>query len=254
MTVAVIQARMGSTRLPGKVLRPISGKPLIGHLLDRLRPSKLVDQFVVATTSTPEDDVLATWCTSQHITCFRGSDWDVLDRFYQACLSLPETPQHVLRICCDNPLHHYTVMDEVIRNYFHYGVDYCSNSNYEPLYLEDGFDTEICSFAALKKAWTEAKMLSEREHVTPYIKQSPAFSKYWRKTNAHYMFKLSVDTDADRLMTERIFGCFPDPVKFGMQDVIDLLQSHPEIRNINKESRINEGYAKSLREDRQVYE
>jgi spore coat polysaccharide biosynthesis protein SpsF (cytidylyltransferase family) len=254
MICAILQARMGSTRLPGKVLTPIAGKALIAHMTDRLKKSRYVSHFIVATTTNPEDDALAKWCEESGIPCFRGSDWDVLDRFYQACVSLPETPQHVVRICCDNPLHHHATMDEVIRNYFHYGVDYCSNSNYEPLYLEDGFDTEICSFAALEKAWTEAKMLSEREHVTPYIKQSPAFSKYWRKTNDQYTFKLSVDTESDRLMTERIFGSFPDPLSFDMKDVIYLLQSHPEIRNINKESSINEGYAKSLREDRQVYE
>lgn len=254
MTCAIIQARMGSTRLPGKVLRDMAGKPLIGHLMDRLRPSKLVDQFIVATTDNPEDDVLASWCASHGIACFRGSDWDVLDRFYRACLTAVQQPLHVVRICCDNPLHHHRVLDFVIAGYLRMGVDYASNSNFEPDYLEDGFDTEVFSYTALERAWRESRMLSQREHVTPYIKNSGHFSCYWRKYDTRYTFKLSVDTEDDLRMAEQIIRSFADPLSFGLEDVTDLLLTHPGMLEANKDSKINEGYARSIKEDRQVYD
>jgi len=249
-TLAILQARMGSSRLPGKILREIHGKPIIAHLIERLAPSVTVDAFIVATTTNAEDDVLADWCAANDVHCFRGSDWDVLDRFWQAANCFKERPQTIVRICCDNPLHHYSVLDTVVQNFHAAGTAYFSNSNQEPDYLEDGFDTEVFSFEALQEAQAKAKLMSEREHVCPYIKKH--FSCAWRKVDPEYMFKLSVDTEADLQTVARIFEALKDQPNFQITDVTRLLKAHPEIVEINKDSTINSGYIKSLKEDREV--
>jgi spore coat polysaccharide biosynthesis protein SpsF len=132
------------------------------------------------------------------------------------------------------------------------GTDYFSNSNQEPDFLEDGFDVEITTFKALKQAWAEAKLLSEREHVMPYIKNSGKFVLGWRKANANYNFKLSVDTEDDLKMAQQIFSELKSNLDFAIDEVVDLLTSKPEILELNKMSEINSGYKKSLNEDRTI--
>ena len=250
MKLAIVQARMGSTRLPGKVLQKIGAKTILGHLIDRLSPSTTVDKFIVATTQNSEDDALEAWCKKNNVACFRGSDWDVLDRFWQAANTLGETPDTIVRICCDNPLHSHKVLHFVVSEYEAAGTDYFSNSNHEPDYLEDGFDVEVFSFKALKEAQEKAKLMSEREHVCPYIKKH--FSCAWKKADPAYMFKLSVDTPADMNTVARIFEELKDQPDFGIHEVTALLKSKPEILELNKESKINSGFRKSLDEDRIV--
>lgn len=249
MTAVIIQARMGSSRLPGKVLRDINGTPLLGRLLERLRPSKHLNAIVVATSTNPEDDAIEQYCIANDVRVHRGSDWDVLDRFFGAVSSLEESPDHVVRICADNPLHHHSVLDTVMDNYLNSGTVYFSNSNHEPHYLEDGFDTEIFSFESLEIAWKNAKLLSEREHVCPYIKKR--FSCGWKKLDEDYQFKLSVDTQADLDAVNAIFAEL-DGQDFGIHEVVALLKEKPEILELNKESIINAGFSKTLNEDRIV--
>lgn len=241
---------MGSTRLPGKVLKKIKGYTLLELQQQRIASSKLVDNIIIATTTNAEDDAIAAFCSSNNIQFYRGSDWDVLDRFYQA--ALPFNPTNVVRLTADCPMHHHEVIDFVIEEYLKSGKDYFSNSNNEPDFLEDGFDVEVFSFAALKTAWEEAKMLSEREHVTPFIKNSGKFDCGWKKFNQEYQYKLSVDSLEDFKMAEAIFQSFPSIVDFGMSDVVQLLKTNPEILEINKESKINSGYLKSLENDKSI--
>lgn len=250
--VVIIQARMGSTRLPGKVLKTIKNYPLLRLQQERIRNSSFVDKFIIATTTNPEDDAIAEFCEENDYEFSRGSDWDVLDRFYQAAnLYSPDT---IIRLTADCPLHHHEVIDFVISEYLKSGKDYFSNSNHEPDFLEDGFDVEVFSFEALKTAWKEAKMLSEREHVTPYIKNSGKFSCGWKKFNPEYQYKLSVDTADDFKMAEAIFESFPDIRNFGLNEVVELLKKKPEILEINKSSKINSGYFKSLENDKEIEE
>lgn len=250
MTLAILQARMGSTRLPGKVLMSVHGKTILDHLIDRISPAKLIDEIVVATTSNAEDDAIEQWGLEKGIKVFRGSDWDVLERFYQATDIAKEKPDHMVRICCDNPLHSHKVVDFVVNEYHEAGTDYFSNSNQEPDFLEDGFDVEVFSFASLQDANEKAKLMSEREHVCPYIKKH--FSCAWKKADERYTFKLSVDTPADLAMVERIFSELEGQNDFGIREVTDLLLAHPDILKINEESTINSGFKKSLNEDRIV--
>ncbi len=250
LRIAVIQARMGSTRLPGKVLKTIKGFTLLELQQERIKDSKLIDKVIIATTTNAEDDAIAEFCDNKNIAYYRGSDWDVLDRYYRAIE--PYNPSTVIRLTADCPLHHYEVIDFVIEEYLETGKDYFSNSNNEPDFLEDGFDVEVFSFHALKTAWQEAKMLSEREHVTPFIKHSGKFSCGWKKFNPAYQFKLSVDSPDDFKMAEAIFESFTSIANFGINDVVALLNRNPEILAINKESKINSGYFKSLENDKSI--
>jgi len=250
MNLLIIQARMGSTRLPGKVLKRIKGYSLLEIQQMRIKPSKLIDAIVIATTINSEDDAIEEFCKSKHINFYRGSDWDVLDRYYQAAKKF--NPTNVIRVTSDCPLHHYTVIDFVINEFLNSGKDYFSNSNNEPDFLEDGFDVEVFSFNALETAWHEAKLLSEREHVTPFIKNSGKFTCAWKKFNSNYQFKLSVDSQNDFKAVETIFNSFPTLTDFGMNDILELLKSKPEILELNKESIINSGYIKSIQNDKKI--
>ena len=250
MNLAIIQARMGSTRLPGKVLMNVHGKSLLKQLVDRIRPSEMLDEIIIATTENSEDDPIESYCAENNIICVRGSDWDVLDRFYKAANSLDSKPDNIVRICCDNPLQSYKVVDFVIGQFEKAGTDYFSNSNQEPDYLEDGFDVEVFTYASLESAWKDAKLLSEREHVCPYIKKT--FSCGWEKANKDYKFKLSVDTQADLDAVRTIFEELKDTPDFSIDEVVDLLNRKPEILDLNDESKINSGYKKSLDNDKIV--
>lgn len=250
MNLLIIQARMGSTRLPGKVLKTIKGYSLLELQQLRIRPAKLVDKIVIATTQNREDDAIEQFCKEKNILCSRGSDWDVLDRYYQAAKNFQ--PKNVIRVTSDCPLHHHTVIDFVIQEYLKSGKDYFSNSNNEPDFLEDGFDVEVFSFSALEIAWKEAKLLSEREHVTPYIKNSGKFSCGWKKYNPDYQFKLSVDSENDFRVAETIFSSFDSISEFTMNDVCELLKKKPQILELNKDSIINSGYQKSIQNDKEI--
>ena len=250
MNLALVQARMGSSRLPGKVLKPINGNPLIKTLIDRISKAKKLDKIIVATSKNKEDDTLVSFCEINEIDYFRGSDWDVLDRFYQAAVSLDKTPKIIVRICADNPLHSHKVVDFVMEEFEKSGKEYFSNSNQEPDFLEDGFDVEVFTFKALESAWKNAKLLSEREHVCPYIKNN--FSCGWKKVNQEYTYKLSVDTQEDLDAVNKIFQELNHIPDFGINEVVDLLKRKPEILEINKTSIINSGFKKSLDEDKIV--
>ncbi len=253
MNLCVIQARMGSSRLPGKVLRDVNGKSILQNVIDRLSPSSTIDKFIVATTTNQEDDAIENFCKKINAICYRGSDWDVLARFYHAAISQgAKKGDHIIRICCDNPIHSYKVVDFVVREFLKSGVDYFSNSNQEPDFLEDGYDVEVTTFEALEIAFQSAKMLSEREHVMPYIKNSGRFALGWRKANPDYTFKLSVDTEDDLKMAQRIFSELESTPDFSIDDVVQLLTKKPEILAINEESEINSGYKKSIESDKQV--
>jgi spore coat polysaccharide biosynthesis protein SpsF (cytidylyltransferase family) len=241
---------MGSTRLPGKVLKQIKGLTLLELQQIRIKSTQLVDKIIIATTTLPEDDAIETFCKDKNILCSRGSDWDVLDRYYKA--ALPHQPKNVIRITSDCPLHHHSVIDFVIHEFLNSKKDYFSNSNNEPDFLEDGFDVEVFSFNALETAWKEARLMSEREHVTPYIKNSGKFSCGWKKFNQDYQFKLSVDSENDFAAVESIFNAFDTIDAFDMYDVIELLKQKPQILSINKDSKINSGYIKSIKNDKTI--
>jgi spore coat polysaccharide biosynthesis protein SpsF len=249
MNLCIIQARMGSTRLPGKVLMKVGSKSILQHVIDRLKPSKTVSHFIVATTTQPEDDAIEAACAELGVHCYRGSDWDVLDRFYNAAINFGQKADTIVRICCDNPTHHFEAIDFTIAEFEKYGVDYFSNGNEGPEYYEDGFTSEVFRFSSMEKAWKESDMLSQREHVTPYIKRSGKFSCGWRKLHSYYNFKLSVDTAEDLEVASKVFADLGD--LFTINELVEYLQQYPHLA-IEDPAQFNIGYQKSLREDKKV--
>lgn len=169
MIGAIIQARMGSTRLPGKVLMDLHGQPVLRRVLDRVAMVPDIEVIAVATSVNPLDNAIAEKCTEWDIPCYRGSEDDVLDRFYRAAALLELTT--VVRITADCPLHDPAVITQVIQHYRDTGADYCSNV--QPPTFPDGLDTEVVSITALEQAWDEAADPFEREHVMPYIRRRP---------------------------------------------------------------------------------
>lgn len=249
MNLLIIQARMGSTRLPGKVLRPIINNiPSLYLQYERISPAKKVDKIIVATSDLPQDDIIEQFCNQSQISVFRGDEQNVLKRFYDAAILYQA--DIVIRVTADCPLHHYKVIDWCVEQFEKSNAGYFSNSN-EPPVLEDGWDTEVFSFKALETAYKEAAKNYEKEHVTPYIKQSGKFKCHYQKYLSHNpnSYKLSMDNENDYKLIQIIFNHFYPNILFEVDEVIQLLNETPELLNINKTSIINEGYLKSIKEE-----
>lgn len=258
MILAIVQARMSSTRLPGKVLKEVLGKHLILHMLERVKRARKVDKLILATSTDPADDILEKKVKSAGFAVFRGNLNDVLDRFYKCALQ--EKADVIVRLTGDCPLHDPDVIDEVIENFFQGNADYVSNT-LNPTF-PDGLDTEVFSFTALKKAWQEAKLPSEREHVTPYIWKNSDYKggSIFKARNAIFKKKLSplrwvVDDPEDLEFVRHIYeALYPINQRFGFPDILDFLEKNPGVRLINEKIERNEGLKKSLEEDKAFQE
>lgn len=222
MTLAIIQARMSSSRLPGKVMQPIMGKPLLSYMIERLKPSKTIDQLIVATSDDASDSLIADWCRKEKISYFCGNLQDVLDRFYQCAISIEPQPKIVIRLTADCPLHHHEVVDFAVGEFQEFGLDFFTNSF--PPDFEDGFDVEVFSFEALQYAWAVRKEPGDKEHVTLLMRNNLMIRKGFKKFREHYKFNLSVDTPSQietiRSILERLY---PWNHFFTIDDVIEFL-------------------------------
>ena len=248
-TVGIIQARMGSTRLPGKILTPILGEPMLARMIERVKRAQKLDAIVVATTDKVEDDATAELAQKCGIGVFRGNEKDVLDRFYNAAKEAGADV--VMRLTGDCPLMDPAVIDIVAEHFEAAGgsIDYTSTPRNYP----EGLDTEIFTFTALTEASENAKLPSEREHVTPYIKNHPErfTCESWTEGEGDYStMHWSVDTQADfDFVTEIFEQLYPSNPGFSKDDILALLSEHPEYLEINKGGTGYEGLAKSLKED-----
>jgi len=247
--VGIIQARMGSSRLPGKVLTDLAGRPLLRRLVDRISRVTRLDRVIVATTSCPEDDAVEAFCREGGIECFRGDADDVLDRFYQAAKKY--NAGVVSRHLADSPLTDPTVTDEALRLFEEGGYDYVSNVI--RLTYPDGVEAEVFSFAALEKAWHEARLRSEREHVTPYLLHHPEIFRHGSVEQEVDLSRLrwTVDEPRDLVFVRRIYEHFGDRA-FSSADVLKLLEKQPDLEGINEGIERNEGYKRSLENDAMV--
>jgi glutamate-1-semialdehyde aminotransferase/spore coat polysaccharide biosynthesis protein SpsF (cytidylyltransferase family) len=243
--VAIIQARMGSTRLPGKVLLDLAGQPMLWRVISRTCRAKTIEQVVVATSTAAADDAIAAFCTERGIVCFRGSETDVLDRYYQAARCVQA--QTIVRITADCPLLDPDVIDQVVHHFLSGAWDYVSNVN--PPTFPDGLDTEVFSFATLERAWNEAHSPAHREHVTPYIRTSGRFQttniENEQQTSAHEQ-RWTVDDPADLEFARRVYEVFAAKLEFGLCDVLSLVEQTPELRQINGSATRNVGYYRTL--------
>jgi len=236
--LAIVQARVGSTRLPGKVLKEIHGKTLIEILFSRLNRSQRIDKVILATSTNQENDPLVNIVENLQIDIFRGSEHDVLGRLFYAAQKYQAID--VVRITGDCPIIDPSLVDKVIEHYLETHVDYASN-NQPPTY-PDGLDTEVFSFAALKAAHEQSSTAYDREHVTPYIRRDGKF----RRINYSNDVDLSagrwtVDDPEDFEVIKNIVLHFSPSLDFSWQDVQELTQSHVQYFRANQHTPRNEG-------------
>ena len=246
---AIIQARMGSSRLPGKVLRPLAGRPMLGRIVDRVRSCPAVARVVVATSDRDGDEPIRRFCETSGIDCFAGSELDVLDRFHRAAVAYHGDP--LIRITADCPLVDPGLLGKLIAlfaegRYDHVGVATGAGA----LFLgqgrfPDGLDAECFSAAALERAAHEATSGPDREHVTPYIWRHTDLFRCGQLTSPvdYSPLRWTVDNEADFALIANIYAALDAPGRvFGMEDVLRYLAAHPEIAAGNEAFVGKEGY------------
>jgi glutamate-1-semialdehyde 2,1-aminomutase len=236
--VAIVQARMGSTRLPGKVLKQIVNKPMIELLLMRLSKAKEVDEIIVATSTNAQNDKLQSIVENLGYKCTRGSEDDVLNRYYKSAKSV--NADIVVRITGDCPLVDSVLVDECIQSYKNSKVDYFSNT--DPVTYPDGLDIEVISFKSIEKSNNETNSDFDREHVTPYIRNSAVFLKSsMRYTEDLSNQRWTVDEPEDLVIVTNIFEHFSPNIFFDWKQVLELKRSQPGLFQANINIINNEG-------------
>jgi spore coat polysaccharide biosynthesis protein SpsF (cytidylyltransferase family) len=248
MNLALIQARMGSSRLPSKVLMNLCGKTVLEHVVTRVKESKFIDEVIVATTISIQDLQIVNFCASNNVRVFIGSEQDVLDRYYQAARLL--RPANIIRITSDCPMIDPEIIDLIGHQHMLARADYSSNTLDET--YPDGLDAEIFTFDSLEIAWHEAILKSDREHVTPYIKKNPNKFKLLSVKNDENLshMRWTIDQPEDYKFLSEIYGnIYPNNPKFRTKDVLEEINKHPQLKEINGGIVRNEGYLNSLKKD-----
>lgn len=231
--VGVLQARMSSSRLPGKVLKPILGRPMLQRQVERLRRCRLIDRLVLATSDRLDDDPVAMLGERLGLTIYRGSLNDVLDRFHGAAIA--SASDHIVRLTADCPLTDPCLIDALVAAYLDERWDYASNC--VPPTLPDGLDAEVFSRDVLETMWRCATRPEEREHVTMYVHNHPErfkIGKWTHKTDLSGL-RWTVDTQADLSFVREVYTrLYPNRPAFDMYDVLSLIQSVPALSRINQ--------------------
>ena len=248
MIGCIIQARTGSTRLPGKTMMSIDeNDTVLSFGIKQVKSSKIIEKIVIATTDLPEDDLIVEYMKKLNVPCFRGKSKDVLDRYYQCAKKFDFSI--IVRITSDCPLIDPLIIDDVI-SYFLKNNEYDYVSNVHPITtFPDGTDVEVFSFKTLEKSWKEAKKPSEREHVTPYIYTCKKFhlgNVKNLKDLSNLRWTVDHEEDLD-LIKEIVRKISKRPIL--MSDILDLFSKSPHLKDINNGIKPNEGYLKSLKED-----
>ena len=248
MIGCIIQARMGSSRLPGKVLmKSKNGKPLLYYVISQLRYCAKVKNFVIATTTNKEDDEIEKFAKKNSVSIFRGSEKDVLDRYYQCAKKYSFST--IIRITADCPLIDPSIVDKVIERFFSGNYDFASNTLVRTFPI--GTDVEVFSFSALNRAWENTQLPSEREHVTPYLRKEENFKIINVENDKNISnLRLTVDRIEDFELIKQILNNISiNPIH--LEDVLELFSRKSELIEINKHINHNEGFNKSLEEDRE---
>ena len=228
----IVQARMNSIRLPGKVFAIIEGKPLIWHIINRIKRSRSIEKIIVATTVNKADDVLQEWSREQGISCFRGDEHNVLERFYFAAIA--HKADIIVRITSDDPFKDPELTDKAVEILINEDLDFVYNNN-PPTYPE-GLDTEVFTFDALERAYRSATDSFELEHVTQHLYRHP---QTFSQKNFGYCENLShlrwtIDQEKDLEMARMVYKyLYRENDVFLMQDILDLLRREPWIAKIN---------------------
>jgi spore coat polysaccharide biosynthesis protein SpsF (cytidylyltransferase family) len=244
--VAIIQARMSSSRLPGKVLMPLVDKPVLAHIVDRLSYCKLVEEIVVATSNEISDMPVVKFCQDNNINYYLGSLNDLLDRYYQSAKFYKANP--IVRITADCPVIDPIVVDAVISGYLSGNYDSFSLGGEFP----DGLDCSVFSFKAIERAWKEAELKSEREHVGPFIENNPKIfnSGILEIFKGLNNFRWTLDEPEDYILLDKIYKkLYRSDSPFLTHEILQLIRYNPELSKINAKIVRNEGYLKSLKAD-----
>lgn len=235
MIYAMIQARMGSTRLPGKVMKNVVGKPLLEHIVHRLKFCDEIDEIIVITSDEIENEPIKDLCNKLNVRCFLGDEFDVLNRYYQAAIYYDlNDMDSIVRITADCPLIDPKIVDEVIIKHLNGGYDYTTNTLTRT--FPDGLDCEVFTLPILKEMWNKAKLKSEREHVTLYIKNNSDDYKLGnlKQDNDLSELRWTVDEKEDFILIKNIYEKLYDEKNiFLMNDIIELLGSNPSLLKIN---------------------
>jgi len=233
-TIAIVQARMGSMRLPGKVLKDLAGEPMLARVVNRICRAKSLQEVVIATTTNALDDVIVKLCEARDWRWFRGSEEDVLDRYYQAARKYQA--DLIVRITSDCPLIDPEIVDQVVQEFLERQpeVDYASNT-WPQRTFPRGLDTEVTRIDVLERAWREDRSPTWREHVTPYIYRNPdRFRIHNVLSQVDYStMRWTVDTPEDLTFVRRIYDYFGHD-SFSWHEVLKVLEEHPEWVEINR--------------------
>ena len=252
MIGCIIQARMSSTRLPGKVMIKVDKEnTILDCVINQLQSSKEIKNIVIATTDQKEDDVIVEFLKKKRVKYFRGSKQDVLDRYYQCAKKFNFS--EIIRITSDNPLVDYEIVDMVVKHFRSDDYDYISIdqplSTFQKTY-PSGYNVEVFTFSALENAWKNTKLPSEREHVTPYFYKNKEIFKQTNVENSEDLsrFRCTVDTKYDLELIQKIYSNVKKrPIL--LSDVIKLFKANPELVKINAHVKAD-GYLRSLKEDK----
>ena len=250
--LVMIQARCGSTRLPNKVLKDLCGKPALQRMIERVQRSTLADEVMVVTSVNRENLPILALCASIGVRVGVGSEDDVLDRYYQTAKLI--RPEYVIRLTADCPCFDAELLDLALQEMAE-DTDYMGMTSES---FADGLDLEIMKFSALERAWKEADHSFEREHVTQYIIRHPELFRLQNFESPVGYFgdhRWTVDEPEDFELVKKVYEHFELELgrdDFGYRDILDFLNSHPEIKALNRMYTRNEGLAKSIREDRIV--
>lgn len=249
--LAMIQARCGSSRLPNKVLSKFGNKTDLEWVIDRVSRSHLIDEVMVVTSIEKNNLPIIRLCAENGVRVFAGSEDDVLDRFYQASKLL--VPEYIVRITADCPLFDWSYLDMAL-NRMDNSIDYlCESDNQFP----DGLDLEVVKFSVLQQIWQDAEMLSEREHVTLYIRNHAEMFNIVKidcPVSGIGHMRWTLDEEEDYILISKIYDHFlrMGTEDFLTDDILEFLSEHPEMEKINNMYSRNEGLAKSLMFDRLV--
>ena len=234
---------MGSSRLPGKVLLDIAGKPMIQRVIERTRCARLLDSVTIATTVDASDDPVAAFAASAGVACTRGSLHDVLDRYYRAAQT--HSAEIIIRITGDCPVLDPTLIDQAVSTLIEGGYDFVANRLPPPFprTFPIGLDVEVCTFAALERAWQEADQPYQREHVLPFVYEgftantglsTRGFKIALLNHSPDYgSLRWTVDTPEDLTLLRRIYEALDDKNNFTWYDLLTLMQKHPDLSEIN---------------------
>lgn len=247
-TVAILQARMSSSRLPGKVMLPLLGEPMLWRQIERVSRCRRIDRLVVATSIDPSDDAIEALCSDKGVACFRGSLGDVLDRYYQTAVT--HRAETVVRLTGDCPLTDPGLIDDIIDFMGKGQFDFVSNA-IEPTF-PDGLDAAAFQMTLLKDAWREATLPSDREHVTLFMRRNAVryrIGSYKGGIDRSHL-RWTVDEPEDFELVERIYArLYPENPGFNTRDILNLLDAEPQLTGLNAGIRRNEGLSRSLLKD-----